>query len=200
MKKYTAKNMNESEFKHRIAEGESESLELKSAIPPPEQIAHILASFANTNGGSLIIGIKEPNQIVGTNVRRAQLAIQAAKQHIVPPLNIQVELIEANGHPVLIASVKKSGVLVSASGGYYRRDSDRARPLTADEIAQRALADKNQQGALTELSTAIARQTQTIDSLRLDFNRANSPAIKIALAALGAAAGVILKYLAESFL
>ena len=164
--------MTEQELRSLISRGESESLELKSSVPPADQIANILASMANTQGGVLAIGVKEPDRAVGANVPRAKAMLEAAQRYMDPPIAATTEVIELDGHPVVLAMVQKTARLVSASGGYYKRVGDRSRPLTAEEIRDHAAAEKNDARALTELASAVAAQTQTIDQLRKAFDSA----------------------------
>lgn len=186
--------MTEQELRALLGRGESETLELKSNVPPADQIAHILASMANTQGGILAFGVKEPDRAVGANVHRAKAMVEAAQRYMAPPLAASTEVLDLDGHPVVLAMVPKTAHLVSASGGYYRRVRDRSRPLTADEIRNHAIAEKSDARALMELSSAVAAQTQTIDQLRKDFDSANSPWKKIGIAVVGALSGAIAKH------
>ena len=45
--------------------GESQTVEFKSQIPPQEHLARTLASFANTDGGILLIGVEDDGRITG---------------------------------------------------------------------------------------------------------------------------------------
>lgn len=191
--------MTEEELRSLISKGEGATLELKAAIPRPEQIALYLASMANTDGGALVLGVQEPDRAVGVNVHRAKVMLEAAQRYVEPQVPVETEVVSLNGHPVVLAMVAKTPRLVSASGGYYRRVKDRTRPLTADEIRNHAAAEKNDQKALTELSGAVAAQTQTIDQLRKDFEKANSPWIKIGLAVVGAIAGAVAKHVFDIY-
>jgi predicted HTH transcriptional regulator len=191
--------MTEKELRSLLGRGESETLELKSSVPPPDQIAHILASMANTQGGLLAIGVKEPDRAVGANVHRAKAMLEAAQRYMAPPLAASIEVLNLDGHPVVLATVPKTAHLVSASGGYYRRIGDRSRPLTAEEIRDHAVAEKNDVRALSQLSVAVAAATQTIDQLRKDFDSANSPWKKIGIALVGALAGAIAKHLFDVY-
>jgi predicted HTH transcriptional regulator len=57
-----------------IAEGESETLEFKEKVPPENIISASLAAFANTRGGTLIIGVRDDGEIIGLNKGVATLA------------------------------------------------------------------------------------------------------------------------------
>lgn len=48
-----------------IAGGESQTVEFKEVLPPPGVIARLVSAFANAEGGVILFGIREPNQVVG---------------------------------------------------------------------------------------------------------------------------------------
>lgn len=52
-------------IKQLIGEPEGLNLEYKLVLPPPETIARIVAAFANTDGGVLIIGVRDDLVVVG---------------------------------------------------------------------------------------------------------------------------------------
>lgn len=53
------------EIKQLIGKPEGLNLEYKLVLPPPDTIARIVAAFANTDGGVLIIGVRDDLVIVG---------------------------------------------------------------------------------------------------------------------------------------
>ena len=59
-----------------ISQGESETLEFKEKLPPENIISAILTAFANTKGGTLIIGIGDKGQIIGLTKDEARLSHQ----------------------------------------------------------------------------------------------------------------------------
>jgi predicted HTH transcriptional regulator len=51
---------------HRlIQQGESQTVEFKSSVPPPEAIARNLVAFANSDGGILLLGVGDDRRILG---------------------------------------------------------------------------------------------------------------------------------------
>lgn len=192
--------MNAEELAKLVAQGENEALELKAAIPSPDIVARHLASMANTHGGILVLGVKEPADYVGVNARRAELVLASARSLLSPDHQIGIETLQIQGKFIVVASVKPSEKLISAFGGFYKRAGDQTRPLTAEEIKVHALSEHSPDKALSELSAAVAAQTNTIETLRTDFEKANSPWKKIGIAVLGAIAGALAKHLLDSWL
>jgi hypothetical protein len=48
-----------------IRRGESEKAEFKASVPTEDIVARVLVAFANTHGGTLIIGVKDDSTIIG---------------------------------------------------------------------------------------------------------------------------------------
>jgi hypothetical protein len=57
-----------------ISQGESETLEFKERLPPENIISAILTAFANTKGGTLIIGVGDDGEIIGLTKDEATLS------------------------------------------------------------------------------------------------------------------------------
>lgn len=182
-----------------VAAGESATLELKTSIPNPDVIASHLAAFANTDGGVLLIGVKEPSTIVGVNSRRAEQAISAALAKLHPKISVESGAVRHGNVDVTYVKVQKSPSLVTSSGGYYARYGTSIRPLTADEIRASHISNASIEKSLSELSANSARQAERIDEMRDELSKANSTPRKIGIAVVGAAAGALIKYLFEIF-
>jgi hypothetical protein len=97
---------------------------------------------------------------------------------------------------VAVASVEQAKGIVGASNGYFRCVGSTDRALTADEIRER-LARQSAESALTELSRAVAQQTEALDRLGNDFSRTNSVWRKLGIGAVGAVLGALLKIIVE---
>ena len=65
--------MNESALKEIIKRKEGERLEFKSSTADPRRLAEIIASFANTSGGLLLIGVTDGAGVRGTKIGRGTL-------------------------------------------------------------------------------------------------------------------------------
>lgn len=48
-----------------ISRGEGKALEFKSAIPSPQHLAREIAAFANSRGGTILLGVREDGTIPG---------------------------------------------------------------------------------------------------------------------------------------
>jgi predicted HTH transcriptional regulator len=64
--------------KELIAQGEHQQLDFKFAISDARKIARTLCAFANTDGGSLLIGVKDNGKIAGIDPNEEIHMIEAA--------------------------------------------------------------------------------------------------------------------------
>jgi predicted HTH transcriptional regulator len=48
-----------------ISQGEGQSLEFKAAVPSPEHLARLIAAFANSGGGTILLGVQEDGSVPG---------------------------------------------------------------------------------------------------------------------------------------
>jgi predicted HTH transcriptional regulator len=188
------------ELKKLVAQGENETLELKARIPQPGLIARYLASMANNRGGHLVLGVKEPAVYVGVNPDRAIEVLRSAALLLTPVPQITVTSINFEKKYVMVASVERSSVLISALGGYYTRVGDQTQAFTAEGIKHHALDERSPDIAISELSAAIATQTITIEKLNSDFAKENSIGKKVGIAVAAAIAGAIVKHLIDIWL
>lgn len=100
-----------SELKRRIVEGEGQELDFKFRIDDQKKIARTLAAFANTDGGSLLIGVKDSGKIAGCNPEEEYYMIEGAAQVFCKPaVPFESKTIQEGHHLVLEIIVPKSEV------------------------------------------------------------------------------------------
>lgn len=206
--------MHAPELEQLIRQGETQDVEFESLVSAPQRIAKHVAALANTNGGMLILGVREPAEIVGVNEPQARAVIEQAHQHLSPLPAMTVQALQVNGKTVVVVQVAASEELHSATGGYFGRgarptavseaNQGATRPLNPTEIRLHVLKGKTEDAALSRLATAIADQTrtvakqvETIDKLSRDLEKANSLWMKLAFAFAGLVAGMILMYIID---
>ena len=118
----------------RIQEGESETLEFKEQWN--EQGLQALASFVNTRGGTLLIGVKDNGTVLGWNGqdREQQLVIN----QIVEILKVHpsVSVLQERGKPVLVIDVTPSSTLVACHGRYYHRVGNSTREIPPEQLGR----------------------------------------------------------------
>jgi len=92
-----------------ISQGEGLTLDFKHSITDSRKMARSLVAFANTAGGTLLIGVKDNGNITGVNTDEEYYMVEAASQlYCKPEVPFEVAKWEINGKTVLEVKVKPS--------------------------------------------------------------------------------------------
>lgn len=92
-----------------ISEGEHQQLDFKFGITDSRKIARSLAAFANTDGGRLLIGVKDNGAIAGVRSDEEFYMVQAAAElYTRPEVKFLVKEWHVEGRSVLEITVPKS--------------------------------------------------------------------------------------------
>ncbi len=92
-----------------IEEGEHQQQDFKFEISDARKIARSLSAFANTDGGRLLIGVKDNGRIAGVRSEEEVYMIEAAAQlYCLPQVAIEMHTYTVDGKTVLIAEIPKS--------------------------------------------------------------------------------------------
>lgn len=101
--------MTSSFIKNLIAEGEGQQLDFKYHVASAAKIAKTLVAFANTDGGRLLIGVKDNGKIIGVESDEEIFMIElAAEKFCDPPIKVELETWEVDNKMVLEVYVPKS--------------------------------------------------------------------------------------------
>ena len=109
-----------------IPTNESLTVEFKSDLKkyPDSDIFEAVVAFANTEGGSLFLGVEDNGEITGVHeLHKNPITLSAyIANNTVPPVSIRAEIIDEE-KPVLQISVPKSysGIVATVSGKILRR-------------------------------------------------------------------------------
>lgn len=96
-------------IKNLILEGEGQRLDFKYNISSAAKIAKTLVAFANSDGGRLLIGVKDNGNIVGVESEEEIYMIElAAESYCRPPVTVEMNPIEIDGKVVLEVVVPRS--------------------------------------------------------------------------------------------
>lgn len=91
-----------------IEEGEHQMLDFKFEISDSKRIARSLAAFANTDGGRLLVGVKDNGAIAGVRSDEEIHMIQAAAEmYCQPKVDYTTEEWDINGKTVLEVIIPK---------------------------------------------------------------------------------------------
>ncbi|MDR3218769.1 MAG: ATP-binding protein [Dysgonamonadaceae bacterium] len=92
-----------------IAQGEHQQLDFKFEISDSKKLARTLAAFANTDGGTLLIGVKDNGHIAGVRSEEEYYMIEAAAEmYCRPKVAFEAKEWNMEGKIVLEIKVKPS--------------------------------------------------------------------------------------------
>lgn len=93
-----------------IEQGEHLQLEFKRQLSSAQRIARTLAAFANTSGGTLLIGVADDGKIVGvpSEFREVGKVEAATDRFVEPALAVSYETLAPDGRTVLVVTVSES--------------------------------------------------------------------------------------------
>ena len=92
-----------------IEQGEHQMLDFKFEISDSKKIARSLVAFANTDGGRLLIGVKDNGSISGIRSDEEKYMIQAAAElYCQPKVEFQAKEWNINGKTILEVFIPKS--------------------------------------------------------------------------------------------
>ncbi len=115
-----------------IKQGENQTQDFKFAIDDQKKIARTLVAFANTDGGRLLIGVKDNGKIVGCNPEEEFHMIEGAAQlYCKPALEFQSQVHQEGYRMVLEiivdANLKRPFRALDEEGkwkSYFRKDDN----------------------------------------------------------------------------
>ncbi|MCX6307003.1 MAG: ATP-binding protein [Bacteroidetes bacterium] len=92
-----------------IAEGEHQQLDFKFEIADAHKIARTLVAFANTDGGRLLVGVKDNGVLAGVRSEEEYYMVEAAaKMYCKPPVDFSVKEWNLNKKNILEIIILKS--------------------------------------------------------------------------------------------
>jgi predicted HTH transcriptional regulator len=120
-----------------IKKGEGLNIEFKSKIDSPPKIAKTIVSFANTSGGTLLIGVNDNGLVtgVGSELAELQKLEKALTHYIEPKIIVQIKSQILTGRKLLAVKVtesqEKPHYVVSEKGAriIYIRVKDKSVPI-----------------------------------------------------------------------
>jgi predicted HTH transcriptional regulator len=141
-----------------IREGEHQQQDFKYRVADACKLAKSVSAFANTNGGRLLIGVRDDGHLSGVrSEEEIYMMHQAAYKYCKPEASIKFDTYHADGRTIVIATVPPSD----------------KRPICAqdEEGKMRAyirIADENIVASPVHL--ALWRETQKVQGAVLTYN------------------------------
>lgn len=179
-----------------LAQGENERLEFKAGLRESRELAKLIGAFANAHGGTIVIGIEEPAEIIGTDIERVRELYESAIEKLEPRPHTSFASISVDRGDIVVIEVDKANSLVLAESGAYTRVGASTQPMTASDVSRAlTLVQAGQPSQLGVLSRAIAEQTNRIEDLSTALAKAYSWRGRIIDYVIGGIVGAVLGYL-----
>lgn len=121
-----------------IQQGENTQIEFKSAAARPESIAREIVAFANTSGGSLLIGVEDDGIITGIESNIETRIANISRNNIIPALQLDVQETDIDGKIVCLITVPKGQdrPYQTQDGKYWLRAGSTNRMATKEELSR----------------------------------------------------------------
>lgn len=121
-----------------IQQGENTQVEFKSAALRPESAAREIVAFANTFGGSLLIGVEDDGRVSGVESDLETWVANVSRNNIIPALQLDVQHMAIEGKTVCLISVPKGQdrPYQTQDGKYWIRAGSTNRMATKEELSR----------------------------------------------------------------
>ena len=135
--------LTEAALLERIALGEHTRQQFKRSFHSPDAMAAELAAFANSGGGTLLIGVDDDGSIAGlsaADVRHLnQMLSNASSQHLRPPIHPHTENVQTRAGLVMVVTVPNglAKPYLDHQGRIWVKQGADKRHVTAREEMQR---------------------------------------------------------------
>ena len=125
-----------------LTEGESETVEFKPSLSQTDKILEGVSAFSNTNGGILVIGVRDTGEVIGVDIGKRTLESLAntIKQNTDPKVYPSIHVEETDDKPVVVIEVEEGKQKpVLAFGRAFMRVGKTNQKLGYEEIRDLAL-------------------------------------------------------------
>lgn len=163
-------------IERKIAEGEHQMQDFKYAINDSRKIAITLCAFANTDGGTLLVGVKDNGAIAGVKPEEeVHMVAAAAEMYCRPRVSFQTHVWKSDNRYVLEVIVPPSDerphAVIDAEGNYKtyirRGDQNLPAPNVLLEVWRGTEADRPQKYFHTEKEKKIFSTLQNTEGLSI---------------------------------
>lgn len=110
------------EISQIIGQPEGSTLEYKAVLPPSKNIAQLISSFANTEGGYIILGVSDNLEIIGLSEDfHANTITHKALDLLSPQPQVNYQYILYEEKKLYVIKVEKSDTLITLESKIYKR-------------------------------------------------------------------------------
>lgn len=132
-------------LKDLIRKGESETLEFKKSLGEWKEIIQVISAFANTKGGTIILGINEERKVFGVQIgkRTTEDLTNKIRRNTDPKISPRILVNNLDGEDIITIKVEESkSKPVFAFDRTYKRVGKSTVRATSEEIRKMALEGK----------------------------------------------------------
>jgi hypothetical protein len=129
------------EIEQMLLIGESETLEFREMLQKEShlRLAKTAVAFANTKGGTIVIGVDDDHQVVGCETKGlGDTVTNVLRSYCDPPLSIETEVVQYQDKRLFLVKViqSKDRVHILKDHGPFIRANGTNRTPTSDELAR----------------------------------------------------------------
>jgi len=114
--------------------GEPEGLHLEFKQKINDGVYKTVAAFANTDGGSILVGVTDKGQIAGINVATPEMDQLTSRMIDKLGIHPRINTVTYKGKDLIHISVEAGNAPVTFEGRYYKRVGATTREMTSDEL------------------------------------------------------------------
>jgi ATP-dependent DNA helicase RecG len=142
--------MEEKELRRALTSGETEILEFKES--PNKAFCKTISAFANTKGGTILLGVNNEGGIVG--VESSTKFLEDLTNRLVNKLSLypEIETIDIESRRVIVVRLARSGYPVSYEGRYYERVGNTTREMSPKKLQALLLRGKTWDSLTSEFA------------------------------------------------
>lgn len=130
--------ISEQDIEQMLLTGENETIEFRQEIKNSAvRLAKTVVAFANTRGGSIIVGVDDDHRVVGCETKGlADTVTNIIRSHCEPPISVTTEIVEYKHKPLFIIRVPKieGQVYTVREHGPFIRANATSRPPASAEL------------------------------------------------------------------
>jgi len=162
--------MTKEELKKLIDQSEGHNLELKQSTSLRQEIGQAVSAFANTSGGTILVGVSPDGNIVGADIGKKTLEDLAnwVKENTDPPMYPQILMHKADSKDIIEIIVKESDEKpVFSQGHAYQRVGKTSQRISISRI--RELAKQERKALTWDARICDGAGFKNIDQKKVDW-------------------------------
>ena len=155
-----------------LQSGESETVEFKAALRDPSTLARLIAAFANSKGGTILVGVGDHGEILGADLEEISRVFHAALSRLHRPPKVDLDGATLDGKQIGVITIGKGNTLVLVEGGAFARVASHVEVMSAPAIARVLRPDLPDDSA--NVAEGLHNLTVMVEALRAEIEHGNT--------------------------